>query len=256
MKKVLGFYRTFFQTLGWKSYEGFAESTTKNTFNYYFALTFNVFAIMLILMLPMFIQLPNKVESYFDNNIGSFTFNIDFKTIKPIEIPSTNPVIIINYENKTPSDTANIIINNNILYTGFLMQKYVKDFSTYKDAKQNKNAVSNIIAVILLLMTPTLALIGYFYIVLKYFAIILLATLIALLLAPILGYKVKSRAMFNTAVYGISLTALLDLIFFATGFSFYNIQYLPLFMYLVAGILQTGDKVDKKMKGKFLEVKG
>lgn len=255
MKKVIGFYRTFLQTLNPKSYEGFSESTAKNTFNYFAAMVFSSFVIMLIVLLPVFVQLPSKIEPYFDK-FESLSFTSNIKTKEPILIPETNPKIIINYNNQTPTQSANIINNNNVLYGGFLFTKFVKDFSAYKDVKANSPAISAIIAFILLLMLPTLLLILFFYVLLKFFAIAVITAILALLVAPAIGYKINFKKLFNTAMYGISLTVLLDLVFFAIGFSLYYIQYLPLVVYMVYGIIYGGDKIDKKMKGKFLEVKG
>ncbi len=254
MKKVLGFYRMFWQTLNIKSYEGFAESTLKNSFNYYASLVFNAFVLMLVVLIPAFVQLPNTVESYF-NNIDTFNFNINFKTNAPIVITKGNPLLIINYANETPTQNANIILNNNVLYTGFLLQRYVKDFSIYEDAKANKSPVSNIIGVLLLLMAPTLALLFFFYLLLKYFIIVLIATLAAMLLAPLMRYRITTKSLFNCAMYGISLSVFLDIIFFALGFRFFQIQYLPLVVFMIAGIIQSGEKIDSKMKGKYIEVK-
>ncbi len=255
MKRVMNFYRTFFQTLSLKSYEGFADSTNKNTFSYYASLVFNGFVLMLIVMLPALVQLPSNVESQF-NHIERFNFDIDFKTSSPILIPKDNPVVMISYGNETPDQPAKVILNNNVLYFGFLFNKYSKDFSIYKDAKQNKSAVSNIIAVILLLMLPTLLLIFFFYLAIKYFVIALIAAGLTYLLAPAFRYKIGFKQLFNTAMYGISLTVFLDLIFFALGFSFYYIQYLPLAINMISGLIVNGDKVDKKMKGRFLDIKG
>ncbi|MEK6887222.1 MAG: DUF1189 family protein [Nanoarchaeota archaeon] len=255
MKKVLGFYRTFFQTLNPNSYEGFAESTIRNSLNYYSSLILNAFLIFLIIMIPAAVQMPNTIETYINNNVDTFSFDINFKTSSPILIPKTNPVLLINYQNKTPEQTANVIIDNNVMYAGILFNKFVKDFGVYKDAKQNGNAVANIAAFFLILMLPTLLLIAFFYLLIKYFLILLAATLIGSLLSPIMGYRTKLKSIFNLALYGISLSIFLDLIFFAVGFSFYKIQYLPLIIYVISGIRAAGMKVDKKMKNKFIEIK-
>ena len=255
MKKVIGFYRTFFQTLNPKSYEGFSESTAKNSFHYFSSMVFASFLIMLIVMLPMLVQLPGKIEPYFDK-FESLSYSANIKTKEPILIPETNPKIIINYNNQTPTQSANIIINNNVLYGGFLFTKFTKDFSSYKDVKASAPAISAIIAFILLLMFPALLLIFFFYVLIKFFLAVLIATILSSLVAPVMGYKIELKKLFNIAMYGVSLTVLLDLIFFATGFSLYYIQYLPLAIYMISGILYGGDKVDKKMKGKFLEIKG
>lgn len=256
MKKVIGsFYRTFFQTLNLSSYDGFSESTPKNTFKYYISLVFNAFLVMLIVMLPAIASLPSTVEKNFDK-IDTFDFNINFKTSSPITIPDSNPVLLINYADQTPTQSANIIIDKNVLYTGFLFQKYVKDFSIYKDAKAGKAPVSNIIAVMILLMLPTLIAIFFFYSMIKYFLIILAATIIGMGIAPILRYRISAKKIFNCAVYGSSLSVFLSLIFFALGFQFYYIQYAPLAIFMIAGIFQNGQKIDSKKSNKFIEIKG
>jgi hypothetical protein len=255
MKKVMGFYRTFLQTITPSSYEDFAESTTKNTFGYYGSLIFNAFVIMLLLLIPTAIQLPNTIESYFDN-VETMNFDIEFKTSAPIAIPQNNPLLLINYNNQTPTQSANIILHNNVLYGGFALQKFTKDFSVYQDAKANKNPISNILAFFFLLMVPTLLLIFFFYILIRYFLVVIVASLAGQILAPILKRRVTFKKMFNCAVYGVSATVFLDIIFFALGFSFYYIQYLPLVIFMVSGILYAGQTVDTKMKGKYLEVKG
>ncbi|MBS3115901.1 DUF1189 family protein [Candidatus Woesearchaeota archaeon] len=255
MKKVLGFYRTFLQTLKPKNYEDFAESTLKNSFNYYSSLIINAFLVFMIIMIPAAVQMPNTIESYIINDIDTLNFDINIKTNIPILIPKDNPVLLINYQNMTPNQTANVIIDNDVLYAGFLFKKFVKDLEPYRDAKQNSGAVSNFVAFILLLMLPTLLLILFFYLLIKYFIIIILAALIGAILSPIIGYRTKFRYIFNSAIYGISLSIFLDLIFFAVGFSFYKIQFLPLAFYVISGIRKSGMKVDKKMKNKFIEIR-
>jgi len=255
MKKVLGFYRTFFHTLSPNNYEGFAESTLKNSFNYYASLMLNAFLIFLIIMTPAAIQMPNTIESYITKNVDTFSFGINFTTSSPILIPKNNPVLLINYQNKTPNQTANVIIDNNIIYAGILFQKFVKDFSVYKDAKQNANAIANIFAFMLLLMLPALLLILFFYLIIKYFIILLIAALLGAIISTMIGYRTKFKSIFNSALYGISLSVFLDLIFFAFEFSFYNIQFLPLAIYIISGILKSGMKVDRKMKNRYIEVR-
>jgi len=254
MKKVIGFHRTFFQTLFPKNYEDFSESKIKNTFNYYATLIFTSFVVMLILLIPVAIQLPDKIESEFEN-IEELTFNIEFKTEKPIMIPDKNPILLINYANNTPSQSAKVIINNNIIYAGLLMKKFTKDLREYKDAKKNPGPVSNIVAFILILMLPTLLLIFFFYLFIKFSLVILVATLVGMILAMIMKYRVETKKIFNSAVYGSSLTVLLDLILFALGISLYYIQYLPLLIYVIVGIQKSGHKINSKMKGKYVEIR-
>ncbi len=255
MKRVIGFYRTFLQTLNPKNYEEFAESALNNSARYYAALIINAFLVFIIIMSPTAIRLPNTIESYITNDIDTLKFDINLKTIHPILIPEKNPVLLINYQNKTPDQTANVIIDNDVIYAGFFLQKFVKDFGPYRDAKQNANAVSNIAAFILLLMLPTLLLILFFYLLIKYFIILLTAALVGAMLSPIMRYRTKFKCIFNSAVYGISLSIFLDLIFFAFGFSFHQIQFLPLAVYVISGILKSGMKIDKKMKNKFIEIR-
>jgi hypothetical protein len=58
-----------------------------------------------------------------------------------------------------------------------------------------------------------------------------------------------------SAIYGISLTVFLDLIFRAMSFEFYYIQYLPLLIYTFIGMTAKGLKLDSKKKNKYIEVK-
>ncbi len=253
MKKVLGFYRTFFQTLNPRSYEGFSESTVRNTFNYFFSLIFNALLLMLVLMIPAVVHMPSNLATRF-NNIDTFTFNIDFKTNAPLTFPEQHPLLIINYANSTPNEKANIILNNNILYYGFGFKQYEKDFSSYKDAKAKSSEISTIATVLLLLIAPTLLLIAYFYMLIKFFIIAIAASVIGMILAMLIGYRVRYKNIFNTAIYGISATIFIGIIFFALDFSFYGIQYLPLLIYMIIGI-KTGKKIDNRNKNKYLEVK-
>lgn len=255
MKKVIGFYRKFFQTLNIASYAEFSESTTKNSFNYYLHLVTNMFVIMMICMIPALVQLPNELNQKF-NNIETFKFNIDFKTSNPLTFPEKNPFLLISYNNQTPSQGANIILNNNMLYFGALFKTYETNLTKYKDVKAESSGFSNIFAVILILMAPTLALLGYFYRLIKYLPIIFIASILAMIIAFVLRYKVSYKKMFNCAMYGSSLTVLLDMLFFAFGFEFYYIQYLPLLIFVIVGVVENGDKIDPKMKNKYVEVKG
>lgn len=255
MKKVFGFYRLFLQTLNPESYEGFAESRAKNSFNYFATLIFNAIVIMLLVMMPMLVQLPKTIEANFFDKFDAFTMTPEMKTSSPILIPKGNPLILINYANETPTQSANVIINNDVLSTGMLFTQITKDFSSYRFVKDKKAEISNIIAFLFLMMIPTLLLVFYFYNLIWFFAVVLIATLGALIIAPILKHRVSAKKLFNCAMYGISLTVVLDLIFFALGFKFYYIQYLPLVIFMIAGIYKTGMKVDSKQKNKYYEIK-
>lgn len=206
-------------------------------------------------MVPTLIQMPNVIGSYM-NNMDNFTIDTNIHTTSPIEIPKNNPLLIINYNNQTPADTAKVILNNNVLYYGFALQQNTINLSEYKNVLSKKTEISNVISFMLILMIPMLLLILYFGIAAWFLLIAIIATLLSFIIAPIMKYRVKFKHMFNTAMYGISLTVFLNMIFLALGFWFYYIQYLPLLIFMIAGIVQTGEKEDKKMKGKYVEVKG
>lgn len=244
------------QTVALDSYAGFSESTAKNSLRYFFYLVSNLFVLLMILMIPALFQLPNTIESYIDTNVDTLRIDLVMKTTEPILIPKENPVLLINYANKTPTQTANVIINNDKFYTGFLMQQITKDISVYRNAKENKTGFSNLLAIILLMMVPTLLLVFYFYLLIKYAAIVLLATLAGTIIAILLRYRIETKKVFNCAIYGSSLTVLLDILFFSFSYSFYHIQYLPLVIYVISGIIINGTKIDSKKKNKYYEIKG
>lgn len=253
MKKVLGIYRQFLQALKISNYRDYAENKAKTSLNYYASMLFAAFIIMLVLMLPLFFTLPNKIEKKFDS-VEEFTFNINFTTSGPIVISRDNPILIINYNSIAPAEKAKVILNNDVIYTGFLFKQLTKDLKVYKDAKTNKSAVSNIIAFALLLMLPTLLLIFFFYLFIKYLVLIAIAALIAVGIAYLMKYRVSYKQMFNTAIYGISLTVLIDLAFFAFGFSFYYVQYIPFIFYMLAGITNAGRKINKR-SARYIELR-
>ncbi len=247
MKKVLSFYKQFLQALNIKNYDDYSKNKLKVSMSYYITLVFTVFVIMLILMMPFFFQLPNKIEKQLFGPIEEFKFNINISTNGPIMIPSVdNPLVLINYNNRVPTEKAKLILHNNVVYFAFLFNQYTKDFGIYKDAKVNKEAISNIFAVIILLMLPTLLLIFFFYIFIKFLALMAVGALIAVALGYLMKYRVNYQQMFNISVYAVSLTLLLDAVFFALGISFYSIQYLPFIAYMLAGITKVGTKISSK----------
>ncbi|HME87001.1 MAG TPA: DUF1189 family protein [Candidatus Nanoarchaeia archaeon] len=255
MKKVLGFYRTFLQTINPQSYEGFADSTAKNSFKYFFNLTLNALIVMIILMLPTIIGLPHAIENQL-NHVETFNLNIDFKTSSPLMIPQKNPVVLINYANETPTHNAKIILNNNVLYAGVLFDTYQKNLTMYKDVVATKTDISKVLAFLLLLMAPTVAIIFYAYFSIKYLAIAILASFVAVFIAAILRRKIPYKKLINSAMYGISLTVFLDVIFFVFGYSYYYIQFVPLAVFVIGSIIINGDKIDPKAKNRFVEIKG
>lgn len=259
MKKVLGVYKRFLDTLKPESYADFSDSLFRNTFSYYSSLILNALVIFVIILLPSLFTLPTILESQF-NNIDTFVFSNDFKTSAPIAFPQQHPVIVINYNNQSMTQPAKIILNNNVVYFGLLFKQFVIDLNPYKDAKAKKTEVSNILAFLIILLLPTIALLFYFYFFIKYLIICIAAAIIAGIITAFTKYKVSIKQLINIAVYGISLTIFLDLIFFALGFSFYNIQYLPFMFFLVVGIMKNkgedGTKSSKKRKAEYLEVKG
>lgn len=254
MKKVLGFYRTFFQTLNPASYEGFAESKTKNSFSYYFSLVFNALIIFAILLIPVIIGLPETLQSKMDN-VATFNVEVDFTTNKPLMFPEENPVLIINYANETPKETANIILHNDVFYIGAILKNIEYNIAGFGDVKANMVPLSSFVTAIIVLMLPTVIILFWLYLLFKYFALVLIATIIVSLLAPLFSYRAEFKKIFNSAMYGISLSVFLDLIFFATAFEFYYIQFLPLLIYTFCGMTASGMKIDSKKKNSYVEVK-
>jgi len=254
MKKVLGFYRTFFQTLLPSSYEGFAESRTKNSFGYYFSLVLNALIIFAILMIPVIVGLPTTIESKL-NNVAIFNMDTNFSTTHPILIPEKYPVAIINYNSETPNQSANIILNNNLLYVGAVFKNYQVNISGYGNVKQKGTEYAAIITTLILLMLPSVAVIAYIFLLVKYFILVIIASILVFILAKILSYRIDFGPIFNSAMYGVSLSVFLDLIFFALNFEFYYIQYLPLLIYTFCGVSAKGEKLDRKQRNKFVEIK-
>jgi hypothetical protein len=64
-------------------------------------------------------------------------------------------------------------------------------------------------------------------------------------------HSVNFKKLFNIAVYGISLTVLLDVILFAFSIKSYNLEYLPFVIFLIIGITKNAELVStrKRMKG-------
>ncbi len=253
MKKMFGIYRTFLQTLNPASYEGLSESKMKNTFAYFFNLIFQSMIVLVILSLPMIIAFPGTIESEF-SKISTFTITSNFSTTSPLAFPEKNPMIEINYGNATPP-SANVILDHDTLYYGFLFSNYQRNISSYGNFVQHKTGFSTIIALLLLLMLPTMLLIAYFYFLVKFLAIAFIAAVLGLLVAAIIGRKISFTKLFNTSMYGISATVLLSMIFFAIRFSFYYIEYLPLIIYMITSIYNNGEKIDSKKKNTFVEIK-
>jgi len=244
MKRLVEFYKKILSTFNMRNYYDLADSTPKSAFKYYVSLVFNAFIIFLILMIPVFYQLPNTIENQFAN-IENFTFEINFATNAPITFPEKNPILLINYNNVTPTQSANIILNNDILHYGFLFGQRVKDISDFKDVTQKSSEFSNIIGLLLLLMIPAFVLIGYFYLLIKYLLIILVVSIIAKLIT-LLTHEIKFKQIFKMGIYAITMSIFLDLIFFVLGFDFLNIEYLPFIIYFIAGIIKVGERRKKK----------
>ncbi|MBN2421351.1 hypothetical protein JXB27_03680, partial [Candidatus Woesearchaeota archaeon] len=188
MKKVLGFYRTFFQTLNPGNYEGFAESKVKNSFKYYLSLVLNALVIFAILVLPAICGLHDTLQSKLDN-VNTFEVTTDFSTKAPVMFPEKNPVLIINYANETPKETANIILHNNVFYIGAIFKNIEYNIAGFGDVKANKAPLSAFITAIIILMLPTVVILFWLYLLFKYFAFVLLSTILMALASPMFGYR-------------------------------------------------------------------
>ncbi|MBN2420867.1 hypothetical protein JXB27_01155, partial [Candidatus Woesearchaeota archaeon] len=60
----------------------------------------------------------------------------------------------------------------------------------------------------------------------------------------------------NSAMYGISLSVFLDLVFRAFSFEFYYIQFLPLLIYTFAGLNRKEEKTSTKKGNKYIDLRG
>ncbi len=195
-------------------------------------------------MIPVLMGLPSTIESKL-NNVDVFNIDTNFTTIQPITIPNQHPVLIINYNNQTPAQSANIILNNNMLYAGALFKNYELNISGYGDVKQKASEYASVLTAVILMMLPTILVISYIYLAIKYFILILIAAVLVKIISAMLSYRTNFSHIFNSAMYGVSLTVFLDIIFFATNFEFYYIQYVPLLIYTFCGVTAKGEKLGR-----------
>lgn len=185
-------YKKLKNTGFWKSY------------SFLLKVLFLTFLISSVLLIPKFSSLRSDiVDDLSKINILNISGKIDIS--EPILIPSKDPLMTIDIQNKRSMKKEILLINKEEFQFRFFGKRKI-DLDKLKNPAENKQEVGTFAACLILLLAPGFALIIFFKIAVKYLLIIFLLGSILFFLMDLTNRRLKyKKALSITAHAGIPI---------------------------------------------------
>jgi len=255
MGVIKEFFLTILKSLNPDSLKDLSNRTLKESFQYVFSLVFIALAAMFLISIPKLMTLPDYFNEQF-SNFDNLSIKIKTEMNNPVIITQNNPQIIIDTTgNITKLDKGNLLIQKDSISYRRLFKINQFNTTNFGNVLENKNKVTGIIILIIVLMFPMFLVIFYILNFAKYIILILLFTIISLGIIKILRYKLKIKQIVNIIVYSSTIMIILELISLPYnlnkyllplpllfGISLYLIPLALFIIYFIIGFILTKDK--------------
>jgi len=195
--------------------------------------------IMIAIILAAVLAVPKlfAFKSGIQDELGkftSFTISGNVSASAPVNIPSTNPVTVIDLAtNNTIGDETFLITKDKIHYRFFGLKSI--DIDNLKDVTANQAAVSGFLTVLLLLFLPAFGLLLFLSLFIKYFILTLLASLAFFVLLELTHFRLKFKQMLSVTCHAATIGILLEVLSmpFSTSYLIPTIKFLGTYVYLI-----------------------
>ncbi|MFQ5474230.1 MAG: DUF1189 family protein [Candidatus Nanoarchaeia archaeon] len=254
MDQNKNFFKTLLKALNPSAYDELSERRASEAVKYFFSYIFLAFMIIILINIPFMLGAP----AYINKQLGKFDrleLTVDAEMNKPVSVTDRTPKLLIDtrYQEYNFSNfpEEKYIITDSYFYakkpfSAFSKRPLEKQYEafkmgTFKDVLKNSQWYSKLLIWMLILMMPSLLVIGYIYIALKYLLIILAAAFVGMILSRIFRFSITFPRLLKVGLYAITLPILLELIGMMFDFNQYYLHYLLFIAAFILGAIRAGD---------------
>ncbi|MBT7902842.1 DUF1189 family protein [Candidatus Woesearchaeota archaeon] len=259
MKQTIPFFKTIAKSFNPLEYDELSDTSNKETTKYFFSYLFLGFVLLVLLLIPTFVSLTGQLESEF-SKFDKLSLNIEHQMNEEanIEIAGRHLFRIDTRAKELNLTSETFLITSSYLYKEnykFPFSNEVKQIKLgeYKNLVDNKSFVSQLLTIISVLLMPSLLILGYGYLVIKYALIIIIASGLALILSRVLKFDITYLEILKICVFSTTPLILLDIIRVAFNFNFYYLNYAVYAIFVILGIGITGEFEERGVKKKRLK---
>lgn len=192
------------------AYKSLSRRGAGKGFKFVFKILLFVYIISLFLYIPRIAETKDLIA----RQLTKLDMNVTgtFSTNQPIAIPEEKPWIVVDTNPKEKLRAELIIVTDkDVVYRTPTGTRKVA-LSEFKDIAKNREAVADFFAFLLLLLTPTVAFLGYVYLAFRYMIIAILAGMLGFILLDLTQHKVPFRRVMATACYSLMLPIAIEVI--------------------------------------------
>lgn len=221
----LQFLKRVLDSINPSVYKGLTQKPLKSTIAHMLIL------ILVYTLLVALVNAPSYYKTYKDIDIGNIedlSVNINIKTKAPVKI-SNNPLIIIDTSDNRSYDNEKILITKDTLYRKWLFKTYDHKIDNIELLGQNfkKHTI-----ILILILIPSIYVLGLIYVILKYLSISIIFTLLGLIILKIIKKEAAIIEIFISSIYALTIFFIANIIS-----SFYYIPFLGIILYTIIFIL-------------------
>lgn len=226
----IGFLGILIRTVNPLSYKKLCTASTIEGFRFYFHILVFSFFLFALFTVPYMISFYDELQSE-SNNLNNFSLAPQLDVNQVIEFEDFGIVVA----NQKPYDGETILItqqsvswkNGLCLMSSIIClwdnEPHQLDFSRAHLFVEDRERFAFLVFGFILLMLPGIFILLFFYLLVKFFLVILLYMLIGIVYTTLIRYEVHARQLFLVAVYSLTITIVVEIVF---GF-YYNTYYIP-----------------------------
>jgi hypothetical protein len=225
MPQLKKFFPLVLKSLNHHYYRELSERRVESALIYFFALLLFGFVLAGILSLPLLFFLKADVDEGL-LAINTFKINADFETVRPISLPSQQPLITLDTTNQKTIDTEVLLITNDKMYYQLLNKKgevALKEFDFTSNRKQSTGSFMWL----LIFLIPSIFSFYYLAYLLKYIIIIFITILVGFVLAKMMKNIIEFRETVVLAIYTSTAMVLLEVLSLPFFIKKYLLTYTP-----------------------------
>ncbi len=213
---------------------------------YFIQMTALVFGIALLLMIPNLFSVPQMISDEF-SKFERLEIDVNYSQVEPINLPQYNPVITID-TTPTPEKTLSgfLLITDRSLY--YRLTPFTKGDRIALE-EENATGIGNVVVSLLVLSLPTLLVLTYLYILLKYAIIICLVAVVSFILARVARFGLELHQTFKIALFASTPMIVLALLTKPYVPSLGYLEYIVYLIFFILGCIKMGDFEEVKKAG-------
>jgi hypothetical protein len=251
-----GFFRTLGDSFRFSSYEQLAEEKPAKSVKYFLLVMVVATVLMFLAAIPAFMNFSKNVDAVIDN-FNSISIKINASSKGPVIIFPDDKAkeITIDWDsNATELERGKIIIAKDRYVKKTMLGSQYVNLSGFSNVLEHKEAYNNALMLLVIFLIPSMVVGAYVFFGIKFFIIILLASIIGFIISRVLRFSIELKNCFNLAVYAFTIAIFIEMVTFVYNINmpYFRIEWIGYaisIVYLILGIKNSGfmeNKHDRK----------